>query len=189
MGAFGWALTNPSSDSGYSYSFLLASSLPDFLSLLSVFFFLLTSCMAAFRPLPKPALMTTACAFQTREEGLCAPCGRFLDADPGSSRSLPRRSALRIRRHELQFLRDLLHQINISEQAGRAASHAHAEESKICTPAAHIRKATRHLHLHVYVCPPPLGGPRRKPVHLQPRPVYPSLSFLSTVRVQRALCR
>lgn len=117
--------------------------------------------MAAFCSLPKPALMTTACAFQTREEGLRAPCVRFLDADPGSSRILPRRSTLRICRRELQFLRDLLHQINISRAGGKTCSRY----QKGNTP------------------PPPLRNPpsRRPSQEARPSPAPPrsSLAFFS----------
>lgn len=131
--------------------------------------------MAAFCSLPKPALMTTACAFQTREEGLRAPCVRFLDADPGSSRILPRRSTLRICRRELQFLRDLLHQINISQAGGKS------RVTHTCRGIKDLHTCSRYQKGNTP--PPPLRNPpsRRPSQEARPSPAPPrsSLAFFS----------
>lgn len=134
------------SDIVCSYSFLLASSSPDFLSLVSLF--LPTSCMAAFRLLrrPAPALMTTACVRNARERLVRVMCEVLrcvitLLLDPAPEERPDKTQAVRERE---EFLPDLHHQIESSP-------HTPAEESRLCTPAANIRQATRHRHLRVYL--------------------------------------
>lgn len=131
-------------------------------------------------------MMTTACVRNARERLVRVMCEVLrcvitLLLDPAPEERPDKTQAVRERE---EFLPDLHHQIESSP-------HTPAEESRPCTPAANIRQATRHRHLRVYLTSlsAALGGARRKPVHLQPRRVHPWLSFLSTVRVQRELCK